>query len=182
VETGEEAVTHPTLPFGRHKDKPLSEVPADYLKWLLREYKLSSGMRSTVAAELAGRGVEVPPPPPRPEPCCADHPAAGYRALWGEDSLGRKFIRSECRQCRQAMGHLPMREPYIGMADANASPAPVLDALVGAEAAGVEIRSDGRTAWLSDYRKAPPGVRNALRQAKHTLAGMIGDDRQEAAR
>jgi hypothetical protein len=135
-----------------------------------------------VAGELQARGIQVPDPPPRPEPRCTDHPTAGYRALWGEDSLGRKFIRSECRQCRQAMGHLPLREPYTSMADANASPAPVLDALVGAEAAGVEICSDGRTAWLSDYQKAPPAVRDAVRQAKHTLAGMIGDDRQEAAR
>jgi hypothetical protein len=140
-------------------------------------------MRSTVSAELAGRGIEVPDPPPRPEPKCRDHPSAGYRALWGEDSLGRKFIRSECRQCRQAMGALPMREPYVSQADANASPAPVLDALVGLEAAGVEVRSDGKTAWVGgDYRRVPPDVRNALRQAKkHTLAGLIGDTTKESA-
>ena len=55
------------LPFGRHQNKPLAEVPADYLGWLLREAKLSSGLRSAVAGELERRGLVAPPQPePRP--------------------------------------------------------------------------------------------------------------------
>jgi uncharacterized protein (DUF3820 family) len=34
----------PSIPFGRHKGKPLDTVPASYLDWLLRECKLSSEM------------------------------------------------------------------------------------------------------------------------------------------
>jgi uncharacterized protein (DUF3820 family) len=32
-----------TLPFGRHKGKPLGDVPGDYLRWMLKECRLSSG-------------------------------------------------------------------------------------------------------------------------------------------
>jgi hypothetical protein len=54
------------LPFGRHKNQPLSEVPESYLRWCIETCKLSSGLRSAVAAELTSRGIEVPPaPPPR---------------------------------------------------------------------------------------------------------------------
>jgi uncharacterized protein (DUF3820 family) len=40
-----------TLPFGRHKGKPLAEVPVDYLLWALRECKLSSGLFAAVAGD-----------------------------------------------------------------------------------------------------------------------------------
>jgi hypothetical protein len=163
-----------------HKGLPLLGVPTDYLRWCLSACNLSSGLRSAVAAELASRGVQVPEPPPRPEPLCREHPGAGCRCLWGEDSLGRKFIRAECVRCCRSLGIMPKAEPYIGMADASATPTPVLDALVGFEAAGVEVRSDGKRAWVDgDYRRVPPDVRNALRQAKHQLAKMVGDNRQE---
>jgi hypothetical protein len=166
------------LPFGRHKGQELPTVPSSYLEWLVREAKLSSGLRQAVAAELARRGIKVPDPPPRPEPRCRDHPAAGYRALWGEDSLGRKFIRCECCQCHQAMGHLPLREPYVSQANATASPTPLLDALVGLEEAGAELCSDGKRSWIgSGYKQVPQAVRDAHRQEKHTLAKMIGDNR-----
>jgi hypothetical protein len=55
--------TAPTpLPFGKHKGRPLAEVPASYLSWLLAEVKLSSGLRCAVAAELTRRGPYSPPP------------------------------------------------------------------------------------------------------------------------
>jgi hypothetical protein len=165
----------PYLPFGRHKDSPLSVVPTDYLRWVMREVKLSSGLRASVAAELASRSIQAPDPPPRSEPRCSDHPSAGYRALWGEDSLGRRFIRSECRLCHRALGNLPQREPYTGMADSAASATPLLDALVGAEAAGVELHSDGWDIYYPPgaYHRLPPVVRDAVHQAKHQLARMI---------
>jgi hypothetical protein len=170
------------LPFGRHKGRPLTEVPTDYLQWLLRSIKLSSGLRAALADELTRRGIQAPDPPPRPEPACRRCPGARYRCLWGEDSIGRRFIRAECVRCRQSLGIMPQVEPYVGMADATASPAPLLDALVGAEAAGVEILSDGKTARVGDYRKAPPAVRDAVRQCKARLGRMLGDNRQENAR
>jgi hypothetical protein len=168
-----------SLPFGRHQGKALAEVPADYLQWLLRSIKLSSGVRGAVAGELTRRGIQAPDPSPRPEPRCGRHPAAGFRCLWGEDTIARKFIRAECVRCRQSLGIMPKVEPYVSQADANASPAPVLDALLGAEAAGAEIISNGKTAWVSDYRKAPPEVRNAVRQCKAQLGRMIGNNTME---
>jgi hypothetical protein len=175
-------MTSTTLPFGRHRGQNLSTVPSSYLAWALRECKLSSGLRTAVAGELESRGAPVPEPPPREEPRCGRHPGAGYACLWGEDTLGRRYIRAECRQCHNSLGIMPQREPFVSQANAAASGTPVLDALVGAEASGVQLHSDGRRVWPSDYRKLPPAVRNAVRQANHTLARMIGPDGEEASR
>jgi hypothetical protein len=169
-------MTDTTLPFGKYRDKPIPGVPSSYLTWLHRETKLSAPLRAAVAAELSRRGIDVPPPPPRPDPKCREHPTAGYRALWGEDRAGRKFIRAECRQCHRSMGHLPLREPYTGMADANATATPVLDALVGLEDAGAGLASDGTSAWITgNWERVPQPVRDAVRQAKHSLGVMIGN-------
>jgi hypothetical protein len=53
-----------TMPFGKHAGKPLGEVPSGYLAWLIREFKLSSGLRAAVPDELTRRNVDTPPPPP----------------------------------------------------------------------------------------------------------------------
>jgi hypothetical protein len=50
-----------TLPFGKHKGRPLGDVPGDYLRWMLRECKLSSGLRAAVGAELATRAPTLTP-------------------------------------------------------------------------------------------------------------------------
>ena len=47
-----EMVSH-TLPFGKHKGVPLPDVPLSYLQWLLREVKLSYGLRAAVADQPA---------------------------------------------------------------------------------------------------------------------------------
>lgn len=43
------------MPFGKHKNKPFSEIPVDYLRWL-QKLDLSAGLRSAVEAELQFRG------------------------------------------------------------------------------------------------------------------------------
>src|SRR5262245_39024504 len=83
--------TTTTLPFGRHANKPLPEVPADYLAWLLAgQAKASNWLRRVIGEELRRRGLEAPPEgPPPPEPAC---PRCGTdRRLsysWHEDTLG----------------------------------------------------------------------------------------------
>jgi len=46
---------HWRMPFGKHKGRPLSDVPTDYLCWLLDECDLRPGFRRAVDAELRGR-------------------------------------------------------------------------------------------------------------------------------
>jgi hypothetical protein len=108
-----------TLPFGRHKGRAIGEVPSGYLQWLLRECKLSSGLRAAVAAELQARGVAVPDVPP-PQftvgPCRVCGPV-GYSCGWLEDSLGRRRVRAECVRCGRCLGHPPSVPPYSTMAD-----------------------------------------------------------------
>ena len=71
-------------------------------------------------------------------------------------------------------------EPFTTQADLAASPAPILDALTGAEAAGVVLESDGHSAHIvGDYRKVPRSVRDAVRQSKHQLARLLGNTRRE---
>jgi hypothetical protein len=107
-----------TLPFGRHRGTPLPEVPAGYLRWLLAEAKLSSGLRTALAAELQARGVEVPPAPPRKEPRCDRHPAAGFLCSWLVDAIGRRHVRATCATCGRRLGFVPATGEYAEMADA----------------------------------------------------------------
>jgi hypothetical protein len=111
------------LPFGRHQNKPLAEVPGDYLAWALSAVKLSSGLRQALADELRSRGLTPPPqPPPRPVLPCRDCGAgAPVSFAWAEDKLGRRFIRASCARCKRTVDHPPTVPPYSDMADAAAS-------------------------------------------------------------
>jgi hypothetical protein len=110
-----------SLPFGRHKDQPLTEVPTDYLRWAIGECKLSSGLLTALTAELVRRGVEAPPPrarPPMPRcPRCGVD--AGVVFLWQEDRAGRRRIRAECRRCRHYLAFAPCISPYVEQADSE---------------------------------------------------------------
>jgi len=55
-----EAVSKPKnysyMPFGkRHRGKPLTQVPVDYLQWALREASLSKGLREAIEKEVGRR-------------------------------------------------------------------------------------------------------------------------------
>ena len=43
------------MPFGRHRGKPLAELPTPYLRWLHRECDLREPLKSEVAAEYDSR-------------------------------------------------------------------------------------------------------------------------------
>src|SRR5262249_35912578 len=109
------------MPFGRHKGQAVDQVPSDYLAWLARTCKLSSGQRAEVGRLLHDRGVAGPalePPPPKPVSC----PRCGCLAMrhaWAQDRLGRKQIRKECTQCGTWAGYAPQVEPYLTEANAN---------------------------------------------------------------
>src|SRR5581483_4224317 len=166
----------PTMPFGVHRGKPLPDVPEAYLLWAVRECRLSAPLRLAVGNELRRRGREAPPAPPRRIPACrACGPAAKVTYLWSEDRAGRKYIRSECRACGRWLGAAPLTEPFTTLADAAASKAPVLDALIGADDAGVQLVSDGAAVHFAanGWHNAPPELRRAVRQCNHTLAKML---------
>jgi hypothetical protein len=80
--------------------------------------------------------------------------------------------------CRRVLAYRPGAPPFTDQADAAASPAPTIDALVQLEALGVELRSDGRSVWLAgdDWRRVPPDLMATIRQRGHLLARMIGDN------
>jgi hypothetical protein len=97
-----------TLPFGQHRGEALDSVPADYLEWLLKTVKLSSGMRALVAGELERRGFTPPPasPPPTP-PRCSKCPGEDFSCTWAVDAIGRRHIRATCAACGRHLCYLP---------------------------------------------------------------------------
>jgi hypothetical protein len=168
------------LPFGRHKGQAVGEVPSGYLEWLLREVKLSSGLRAAVAAELQARGVavpDVPAPPPFTVRACWVCGDVGFACGWLEDSLGRRRVRAECVRCGRCLGHPPSVPPFSTMADAAASPTAVPDVLTRLEALGIELVSDGRSVNYkgTDYHRVPLDLRALVRQCSHQLARMMGN-------
>jgi len=44
------------MPFGKYKDKLLSEVPLDYLQYIYKEFDLTERTYNTVSKELIRRG------------------------------------------------------------------------------------------------------------------------------
>jgi uncharacterized protein (DUF3820 family) len=115
----------PSLPFGKHKGQELAAVPTSYLQWCLRECKLSSGLRSAAVEQLQSHGIEAPAPPPRrPGPRCREHPAAGVRYSWQQDSLARRHVRRACGSCNAFLGFAPSAPPFTEMADAATAAQP----------------------------------------------------------
>jgi uncharacterized protein (DUF3820 family) len=167
--------TEHRLPFGRHKDKPMAEVPDGYLLWTLRDCKLSSGLRQTVADELQRRGIDAPAPPIVHPPDCQRCHSGMYRVDWMEDRRGQRRIRATC-SCGRYLCFLPIVEPWIFCANENASPAPVLDVLTQLEDLGVELQSDGRKVWVAgaDDRRVPAELHVTIRQCAYQLARLLG--------
>ena len=44
------------MPFGKHKGKPVSEVPADYLDWAIATNRLDAELRAAVEGRLKQGG------------------------------------------------------------------------------------------------------------------------------
>jgi hypothetical protein len=168
----------PAMPFGKYRGVPLGTVPEGYIRWALRECKLSSGLRSALSAELTLRGVEVPPaPPPRPLPSCPRCPGVKPLLYWLQDSLGRKRIKIECARCHRPNGFAPTASPYVEEADAAASKTPVLDVLTRLEDLGIELLSDGKSiryARDADYRRVPPDLRRLVQSQVTPFSRMSG--------
>jgi hypothetical protein len=58
-----------TMPFGRHRDRPLSEVPTHYLRWLVeRQICQEPRLADAVEAEYRRRLDPRREPPPGSEP------------------------------------------------------------------------------------------------------------------
>jgi hypothetical protein len=172
--------TH-VLPFGKHKNEPLSAVPSSYLDWMLRTVKLSSGLTQALADELQRRGVAPPPPPsPRPEPACRRCGCSRLLYQKCEDAIGRPWIRRACSSCGQHCGHAPPTE--ANLARAVSSPTAALDVLTLADQEGVALCSDGRCADFrthADWRRASPKLRDLLLECKATLGRLMGDTRHD---
>src|SRR5579871_4786201 len=165
-----------TLPFGKHKDKLPGEVPTGYLLWMIRECKLSSGLRLDIGDELRRRNVEAPAPPPlKCPPRCKRCPSEDFSVEWQEDRRGRRCLRATC-SCDLFLCFLPLIQPWIDAANEVASPAPLLDALIRLEGLGIDLQSDGKTVWFfgDDRQRVPPDLHALIRQCSHQLARMIG--------
>jgi hypothetical protein len=167
------------MPFGKHQDQPLSEVPTPYLSWLIAQNNIARGLRDRLNNELRGRGVDVPVQPPAPRRRCFRCHSTQILANWHQWRNGSRHVRGTCARCGAWCGTLPQTEANIAEANRNASPTPVITALVELEALGVELVSDGNSvSYVGDgWRKVPRELDAIVRQCSHTLARMIGDNR-----
>jgi hypothetical protein len=169
------------LPFGVYKGCPLRQVRKDYLAWLLRTCKLSSGLRVAVRAELLYRGTDpssLPPePPPEPAPNCQRCGSEEMAYGWYEDRLGRRHVRRSCGRCGKRLGFAPQVPPYTELADAAATPTAVLDVLTQCDALDIALKSDGQAADFvtrEDYLRAGPALRDKVAQCRATLGRLLG--------
>ena len=55
------------MPFGKYKGQDLSEVPDDYLLWLIGNIPLRDPLLSAVMGEITGRDLALPPLPLLPQ-------------------------------------------------------------------------------------------------------------------
>jgi hypothetical protein len=167
------------LPFGKHKDKPLSEVPAGYLQWAIETCKLSSGLRAAVAEELTRRGVEAPAPPAPvlKIPPCRRCDSDRFRVAWQEDRNGGRRIRASC-SCGAYLCFLPLVEPWVSLANNAVNPTAALDVLIALGDLGIDLRSDGKTVWLAgeDRKRVPENLHVLIRQCCHQLVVMLGNN------
>jgi hypothetical protein len=175
------------MPFGRHRGAPVRRVPTDYLHWLYRNCKLSSGLRAAVRAELLSRpdGPRgLPPEPASPSPECYRCGGRDVALSWQQLANGARRIRAECRWCRGFVKFMPETPENVAAADATASPTALLDVLTRLEEAGVNLDSDGRRVWVrwEDGRRLPPDLRALIHQCSNSLAKLLGDTRSPARR
>jgi hypothetical protein len=164
------------LPFGKHKGAALVDVPEGYLRWLLGgDVKLSAALRTAVRGEMTRRGVALADEaPPRPRQCLrCGH--TQMRHTWHQcGGKGRaRQIRAECANCRRFSGFAPQTPANVAEADANAAPAPLLDALAMAEALGVELVSNGRYVRMEPWDRVTPDLRTLVKMSQHALLNML---------
>jgi hypothetical protein len=160
------------MPLGKHKDRPLGEIPSDYLDWLTRTVKLSAGLRTAVAEELARRGHAPPAQTrvPGPGPAACRHcRAAPLAVTWHEQHGGRRAIRADCRRCGRFNAFLPQTPANVASANARTSPTGLLDVLVRCQGEGVEL-----VERFGDVVLVPPGrasaeLQSLVRQHQHQL-------------
>jgi hypothetical protein len=166
------------LPFGCHKGKSPADTPTDYLRWLLRTCKLSSGLHAAVREELQRRGVDVSDLPvervtKRPASCrrCG---GVELRLYWQELANNTRLIRGDCRRCGKFISFQPQSAENVARADAAKSATGLLDLLTRAEDEGVSVVSvNGRTIHVIPPGKASPELLAMVRQNKHLLLSML---------
>jgi hypothetical protein len=120
------------MPYGKHRGRAPDEVPCDYLLWMLRNCKLSGGLRQAIRDSLLAREVDedqLPPEPAPQAPCCRR--CGGVELLLTWQALGNtesKVIRAECRGCGAFVYFAPQTPENVALADSGcAVPAPQAD-------------------------------------------------------
>lgn len=170
-------MVQPCFFFGKHRERPLPDVPTSYLAWALRECKLSTGLRTAVRAELLSR-PDCPaalPAQPRPQEVrCHRCGGAELVVYWHQlQGQGGRRIRASCAACHGYIQFLPETPENVALADASTSSTALLDVLTLAEAEGVEIvRREGRI-YLEPYHSASPRLRDLVRQSTRLLLAML---------
>src|SRR5206468_3705505 len=103
---------------------------------------------------------------------------SALRHVWSEDRQGRRQVRRECACCGTWLGFAPRVPPFTDLADAAASPTPLLDALLLADSEGIQLVSDRRSVRVEPWHKASDRLKDLIRQRQHLLAQLLGNTRR----
>jgi hypothetical protein len=159
------------LPYGKHKGRPLLQVPIWYLRWVLKTWKLSSGLRAAVR-EALGLPAEPSPPPPRCQRCRNDQ----LRLTWHEQAGGVRQVRADCLPCRRFVSFVPLTPENVARADAAQPLAPLLDAMLQADAEGIVLVRRGDRVELRPCHRVSAKLCELVRQAGHQLVRHLPEE------
>jgi hypothetical protein len=169
-----------SLPYGRHKNEPLTKVSTTYLLWAVSELKLSVGLSAAIRTELRSRGVTVSEPPPPPRKCSRCDYAGEPKATWLHQRDGRRAIRGECARCGTWLGALPLTPENRWLADQSTDPSALLTLLIRLEESGIDIRLDGDRVVFDPLHKVTAELQHLERQCRGQLVAMLAAPDRES--
>lgn len=79
-----------TMPWGKHRGKPIDQIESSYLVWALENADLRLSLAQAIAAELRSRFGPPPPPLPSWQSSCPDPVLATAVISAGLRSLAKR--------------------------------------------------------------------------------------------
>jgi hypothetical protein len=181
------------MPFGRHRNQALAEVPSGYLRWFLATCQLTPNLWAAIRAELLGRGADpagLPPQPDaKPAPSCRRCGGTQLRLCWQAlSNTGSRVIRADCRRCGAFVYFAPQTSENVAAADraegrtSGPPAAEVFDVRLLAEPGAVPAAVRLRQLLKTGLRSLGLRCTGVQQLSPTPTASQRGTERPEAAR
>lgn len=170
--------TLPTvIPFGKHRNEPLTAVPTSYLRWFVETVANRPRLVEAARAELVRRGVLQAPAPQPPAPAapperCSRCQGTDTIVYWRVIRTGEKRIGCDCRACGASIRLLPHTEENMRKAAEGTEPGGLLRLLIELEDRNIRVRRNGDSLEYAPI-PLPPSLRRLERQCMGLLVSML---------